>query len=70
MGVGLSIAPSAERRTDLRVTLGFFTNMRRRALPYFRRRKLRACRMKAGVAFLSPLYQSYNASKIVVPMGR
>jgi len=35
--VGLSDVPSEERRMGLRATLGFFTNMRRRDLPYFRR---------------------------------
>ena len=32
-----------------------FTNIRRRALPYFRRRRLRACRMRRRAAFLEPL---------------
>jgi len=40
--VGLSSVPSEVRRIDLRAALGFFTNMRRSVLPYFKRRRLRA----------------------------
>ena len=68
--VGLSVVPSEERRMDLRAKLGFFTITRRRALAYFRRRKLRAWRMRRRVAFLSHLYQSCAAARVVVPMGR
>ncbi len=52
--VGLSGVPSEVRRMNLRAELGFFTNMRRSALPYFRRRRLRAWRIRRRVAFLSP----------------
>ena len=68
--VRLSVIPSEVRRMDLRATLGFFTNMRRSALPYFRRRKLRAWRMRRRVAFLSPLKQPCVVGRVVVPMGR
>jgi len=67
--VGLSGAPSEMRRMDLRAKLGFFTNTRRSALPYFRRRRLRAWRMRRRVAFLSPLKQSSVACMIVGSVG-
>ncbi len=67
--LGLSVVPSEVWIMDLRATLGFFTNMRRHALPYFRRRKLRAWRMRRQVAFLSPMKQSCAACRVVVPMG-
>jgi len=68
--VGLSVVPSEVRRMDLRATLGFFTNMRRSASLYFRRRKLRAWRMKRRIAFLNPLNYSCAACRVVVPMGK
>jgi len=68
--VGLSGVPSEVRRIDLRATFGFFTNMRRRALPYFRRRRLRAWRMRRRVAFRSLGKQAYAACRVVVPKGR
>ena len=40
--VGLSSVPTEVRRMDLRATLGFFTNMRISALPYYNRQMLRA----------------------------
>ncbi len=49
-------APVKDQRMDLRATFGFLTGMRRRALPYLRRRRYRACRMmRRRVAFRSPL---------------
>ncbi len=68
--VGLSVVPSAVRMMDLRATLDFFTNMRRSALPYFRRRKLRAWRMRRRAAFLSPLKQYCAADRVDVPVKR
>jgi hypothetical protein len=54
----LSVIPTDVLRMDFSATLGFFANMRRSALPYFRRRSLRACRMRRRVAFLILLKQS------------
>ncbi len=34
-----ALTPVADRRRDLSATLGFLTSMRRRALPYLRRRR-------------------------------
>jgi len=65
---GLSGVPSEVQRIDLRAALGFFTNMRIMALPYFSRRKLRAWRMRRWVAFLSPLKQACVACEVVVPL--
>jgi hypothetical protein len=67
--VGLSGAPSEVRRIDLRAALGFFTNMRRIALPYFRRRSLRAWRIRRRAAFLSPLKQSCATCRAVGSLG-
>jgi hypothetical protein len=63
------VVPAEVWRMDLSATLGFFTNMRRRALAYFRRRRLRACRMRRRVAILSLLKQSCVACWVVVTMG-
>ena len=68
--VGLSVVPSEVRRMDFKATLGFFTNMRRRALPYFRRRNLRTWQMRRRNAFLSPLKQMCALDRVNVPMGR
>ena len=65
--VEVSSYPSEDRRMDLRVTLGFFTNMRRRALPYLTRIKLRAWRMRRLGAFLSSLKQFCAFWRVVVP---
>ena len=65
--VGLSGVPSVVRRMDLRATIGFFTNMRMRALPNFSLRKLRAWQIRRRVAFLSPLKQSCAVYRFVAP---
>jgi hypothetical protein len=67
--VRLSGVPSEVRRMDLRAALGFFTNMRGSALPYFRRRRLRAWRIRMRVAFHSPLKQSCAVYRVVGSMG-
>ncbi len=67
--VGLSRVPSEVRRMDLRATLRFFTNMRKSALPYSSRRRLRAWRIRRRVAFPSPLNQSCAACRVVVSIG-
>ncbi len=48
----LSVSPSDVRRMDLSAALGFLTSKRSIALPYRRRRRLRACRMRSLVALL------------------
>jgi len=53
--VGLSGVPSEVRRMDLSATLGFFTNMRIMALPYFSQRRFGAWRMRRRATFLSLL---------------
>jgi hypothetical protein len=48
----------------LSATLGFFTNMRRRFLPYLTRRRLRACRMRRRVTLMRPLNQLVRDCKV------
>jgi len=49
----LSVVPTEVLRMDLSATLSFSANMRRSALPYFRRQRLWACRIRRRGAFLS-----------------
>jgi hypothetical protein len=66
--VGESFPPVVVRRMDIRATLPLLTNMRRRVLPYFRRRRLRARRMRSRVAFQRPLKQVWRAYAGGVPL--
>ena len=63
-----SVVPIEVLRIDLSDTLGFFANMRRSALPYFRRRRLRAFQVMRRVVFLNLLKQPWDVCRVVVPV--
>jgi hypothetical protein len=59
---GESLSPSVKRIIYLRTSLGFFKDMRSRALPYFRRLRLQAWRMRCLVTLLRPSKQAWILS--------